>query len=65
MPPELQPLKRGLGTIRSNVTKLMTGPVGQTRQRAIATLAKRRNMTLDEARFHQAVRISQTQARKQ
>lgn len=52
-------------SISDNVQSLMTGKVGQSRQKAIITLATRRNITRNDARFHQAVRISQAQARKQ
>lgn len=51
-------------SITQNVSSLMFGRVGPTRQKAIITLAKRRNITRDEARFHQAVRIAQSTSRK-
>lgn len=51
--------------IQNNVNTLMTQPVGQARQRAIKTLAKRKNISISDAKFHQAIRIAQSYARKQ
>lgn len=57
-------LKKGLNTIRDNVQTLMTGPVGPARKKAISTIARRNNINRDDAKFHQAVRIAQSQSRK-
>lgn len=61
MPP-FQPATKP--TLTNTVQSLMTGRVGKSRQRGIITLAKRTNDTLNGARFHQAIRIAQSQARK-
>ncbi len=52
-------------SLANAVKSLMVGPVGQTRKRGIETLAKRKNISLTDARFNQAVRIAQSQQRKQ
>lgn len=52
-------------TITNTVQSLMTGRVGPIRQKAIITLAKRKNISRDDARFYQATRIGQSKARKQ
>lgn len=57
----MQPTK----TISQTVQGLMTGNVGPTRQKAIHTLSRKKNISLDDARFNQAVRIAQSQSRKQ
>ena len=57
-------LKRGTNSIRQNVTTLMSPLLGQARKKAIHTLARTRNMTLQDAQFLQATRIAQKQARK-
>lgn len=57
-------LQKGLGTIRKNVTELMSGRVGKTRQRAIVSIAKKNNISRQEARFRQAKAIAISQARK-
>lgn len=62
MPPETQQNKPT--SIRSNVEKLMTDKMGKTRRRGVLTLAKKRNISINDARFHQAVKISQKLARK-
>lgn len=51
-------------SITQNVQSLMSGRIGKTRQKAIITLAKNRNINRDDARFHQAIRIAQSQSRK-
>lgn len=58
------PLKKGPTSIRGNVKELMTGQVSQTRQKAIATIAKKRGVSPDEARFIQARAIALSQARR-
>lgn len=51
--------------ITDTVNSLMKGPIGQTRKKAIITLAKRKSLSLNDSRFYQATRISQAQSRKQ
>ena len=58
------PLQKGIGTVRANVTTLMTGRVGPTRKKAIITISRKNNISRGDARFHQAVRIAQSQSRK-
>jgi len=58
------PLAKGTGKIRQNMQELMTGHVGATRKKAIVTLAKRRNISANEARFVQAKAIAVSQGRK-
>ena len=60
MPPNYQKISQ----IPDTVQKLMTGKVGKSRQRAIATLAKKHGISREDARFHQAIRIAQAMARK-
>ena len=55
MPPFTQTNKP---TLRENVSALMSGKVGKTRQKGIITLAKRRNIPRTDARFQQAVAIA-------
>ena len=51
--------------MRSNVKELMTGPVqSQSRRKAIATIAQKRGISKDDARFAQAKAIAISQARK-
>lgn len=59
-----RPLKTGLNSIRQNVQSLMSPLIGATRKKAINTLAHRRNISLNDAQYLQAVRIAQKQARK-
>lgn len=58
------PLKRGPGTVRSNVSELMQPAQSTARKRAIHTIAKRNNISLKDAQFKQAVAIAKTQSRK-
>ncbi len=59
------PLKKGPGTIRANVSELMNSPIqSASRKRAIATIAKKRNIPRSEARFIQAKAIAISQSRK-
>ena len=59
------PLKTGPNSIRANVTELMSSPIqSASRKKAIATLAKRRNISRQEARFLQAKAIAITKARQ-
>lgn len=57
-------LKKGPTSIRSNVKTLMEGVESDSRHRAILTIAKNKNMTYEDAMFHQAQRIAQSQSRK-
>lgn len=61
----MSPLLKGKGTIRQNVTELMTSPIqSPSRKKAIATLARRRNISRDQARFAQSLAIAKSQERK-
>lgn len=60
----MSPLKKGPTSIRGNVKELMAGPVSPARQKAIATIAKKRGVSPDEARFIQARAIAVSQSRK-
>lgn len=60
----MSPLKKGKGTIRANMTELMQPPQSPARKKAIATIAKKYNISLEEAQYRQAQRIAQFQARK-
>jgi len=58
-------LAKGPGTIRKNVTELMGSPVqSQARKKAIATIAKQRNISRADAQFIQAKAIAIRQARQ-
>lgn len=63
MPPQGQQLKKGLGTVRSNVAILMQPIRSQSRKKAISTIAKNNNISRQDAQFRQATRIAQSQAR--
>lgn len=60
----MSPLKKGSNTVRYNVAELMQPPQSASRKKAIATIARRNNISLKEAQFLQAQRIAQAQARK-
>lgn len=60
MPPYANPSR----PVTNKVVPLMTGKVGPARQKAIITLAKRKNIGLGEARFYQAQKIAVAQVRK-
>lgn len=60
----MSPLQKGPGTMRSNVTELMSGVQSSARRKAILTLAKKHNISFKQAQFYQATRIAQSQARK-
>ena len=51
-------------SIRKNVTILVNEPVGKSRMRAIATIAKKHNISREEAKFKQAITIARSQYRK-
>jgi len=52
-------------TIKSTVQGLMTGRVGKTRQKGILTLAHKRNIPRQDARFIQAKKIAIRKHREQ
>lgn len=58
------PLLKGPGTIRANVNELMNKVQSSSRQKAIATIAKKNNIPRKQAQFRQALAISRSQARK-
>ena len=61
----MSPLFKGPGNVRKNVAELMNSPiVSPARKKAIATIARQRGVSLEEARFIQARRIAQVQGRK-
>lgn len=64
MPPLNQQLKKGLGTVRNNVSVLMQQPQTAPRKKAISTIAKKNNISRSDAQFRQAVAISKNLARK-
>jgi hypothetical protein len=58
-------LKKGPGSIRYNVNELTKNPIqSPARKKAIVTLAKKHNISLQEAQFRQAKTIAIAQARK-
>lgn len=59
-----KPLKSGINSIRTNVQSLMSPLIGRTRQKAIQTIARKNNISLEDAQYKQAIRIAQKQARK-
>ena len=56
------PLKKGKGSVSSNVKELTKGKVGKSRAKAIKTLAKKWGVSVKEARFRQALLISKKYA---
>ena len=58
------PLIKGPNSIRVNVSELMKQPQSASRKKAISTIARKNNITRQEAQFRQALRISQTYAKK-
>ena len=58
------PLQSGPGTIKSNVSELMSKVQSPARKKAIVTLAKKHNISLKEAQFRQAKAIAVSQSRK-
>lgn len=58
------PLAKGPNSIRRNVNELMKGVESSSRHKAIMTIAKKHNISYDDAMFQQAQRIAQSQARK-
>ena len=60
----MSPLLKGTNTIRKNMQELMNPPQSPARKKAIATIAKQRNVPRSTAQFIQARAISISQARK-
>ena len=61
----MSPLFKGPNTIRKNMQELMSSPIqSASRKKAIATIAKKRNISRADARFIQAKAIAVSQARK-
>lgn len=59
------PLAKGPTSIRKNVKELMTAPIqSASRKKAIATIAKTRGISMEDARFAQAKAIAISQSRK-
>lgn len=58
------PLLKGPQSIRANVKELMNPVQSQSRKKAIQTIAKKNNISLQEAQFKQARAIAVSQARK-
>lgn len=58
------PLYKGKGSIRRNMNELMQPPQSAARKKAIMTLARKHNITLDQAQARQARAIASAQARK-
>lgn len=57
-------LKTGPANMQSNYTELMNNIDSPGRRKAIETLAKRKNISFQEAQHYQALKIIQSQARK-
>lgn len=58
------PLKSGAGSIRYNINELMGKVQSPSRRKAITTLARKHNITRQEAQLFQAQKIAQRMARK-
>lgn len=58
------PLSTGPNSIRTNVSELMSSIKSPARKKAVATIAKNRNVSRKEAQFLQALAISTKMARK-
>jgi len=58
------PLKQGPGSMKKNITELMTGEMSPSRKKAIKTIAKKEGISFEEARKKQAFAISKSQLRK-
>lgn len=59
------PLTKGPNTIRKNMAELVGQPVmSPARHKALLTIAKKHNITYDQAKYKQALAISKFQARK-
>jgi hypothetical protein len=60
----MSPLLTGPGNIRKNVQELMNPIKSQTRKKAVATIARTRNISRKDAQFVQAKAIAISQGRK-
>lgn len=60
----MSPLQTGIKSIKNNVIELMGPILSPSRQRAISTLAKKHNISFEEAKVRQALAIARSQARK-
>ena len=58
------PLSIGPGSIRKNVKELMSTVQSPSRKKAINTIAKKNNISKQEAQFKQARAIAISQSRK-
>ena len=58
------PLSKGLSSIRGNMQELMTNIESAGRRKAIVTLARKHNISFEDAQFRQAKAIALSQARK-
>lgn len=57
-------LTPGTGAIRNNVQVLMQPPVSRPRKKAIHTIAKKNNISKEDAQFRQAIHIAEYYAKK-
>lgn len=57
-------LKQGAGFIRQNVRELMKDVESEKRHKAIMTLAKKHNISYEDAQYRQSLRIAEALARK-
>ena len=57
-------LAKGPSSVRQNVRELMNSVDSESRRKAILTIAKRNNISFQEAQYKQALRIAQAQAKK-
>lgn len=57
-------LKSGLPHMQSNYTELMNNVISPGRKKAIETLAKKHNISIEEATHKQALRIIESKARQ-
>lgn len=58
------PLKKGTGSVKYNVKELVTTKPSKSRSKGIRTLAKKRGISLKEAKMKQALAIAYSQAKK-
>ncbi len=58
------PLRKGPGTLKKNITELMSEEVGSSRKKAIATLSKKHGISREEAKKRQAFAIAKSQLTK-
>lgn len=60
----MSPLLSGPGTIRKNVTELMQPVLSPSRKQAIQTIARKNNISIQDAQLRQALAIAKNQSRK-